>query len=644
MTSRQDAIRKCNYLKGAKQGECLEMVELCAAGKTTIRTDVGEVKATSVESCFEKAPKLAGMGYKILSGKAPPGAAPVSIPTEDSAAHSNDGQSQTMREGEVREGFCTERTGFVPTPRAKLAWIDGSPRLVIDGEPMEQGQSPLPILNNRTGGSSRRVIMLPYREVHFKLGKAEPVRKSKFQRTIGRMIGDMKNVISGPFAKICGLDYLKEFAGDLTLYVVGKTDRLGTEEHNLELSEARAKTVADAIDAQRDEISSALWGGGRGLRIKYLGAGEYLTETDDGVASPDDRRVELYLSTEGPPVEGGWVEIGDPPGGADPSNYLEYYCGGADSDCKNVLAQCEASLKIMCDDAYPYSQIDGNRCAAEAGAWMASGRVGDPEVKRWIEKGYFRFPIAFREGVHKGVEFAKTLNQCLRRAPAISRRAYVSDSSPSELTLERVRDMAAVRGTIPRGTRYCTAEHGWMESSRTTITETPRGEMLWYDGKPAATFGQEWIKITKGKRDTLVEPAHEVDLRGDNSIDVANAVTRELLDFIFAGEFTSRCMGGKKQRTVLIEFWADSIGMEIQTKMEEVLELISAMLMEYEDSLDRGVRLGVRFNVIDPFGRHRGLFVSASLPIEYGQHEQQGTYGPRPKNGADGAIEVIPLK
>jgi len=452
------------------------------------------------------------------------------------------------------------------------------------------------------------------------------------------MIGDMKNVISGPFAKACGLDYLKEFAGDLTLYVVGKTDRLGTEEDNQRLSEARAQTVAEAIDARKGEVSNALWGGGRGLRIKYIGLGERDTETADEVASPDDRRVELYLSTEGPPVAGHWVEVGGPAEGADPTNYLEYYCGGADSDCRNVIAQCESSLKHMCEEAYPFSFVDRERCAAETGAWMASGEVGDPEVKRWLDRGYFRFPI-HHDG---GNEIIGSLKQCLSKAPAIAGSHRVDPFSwASSLAVIHPK---ATLGTIPSGTSYCTAEQGWMDSSRTTIAQTPAGEELYYDGKYVARFGQQWIKIRKGRKETLVEPAHEIDLRGDNSMDVARKVAGELLDFIFARDFTAKCMDGRKQRTVLIEFWADRIGTDVETKMKEVLELISAMLLEYEESFDRGVTLGVRFNIIDPFGRHKGLFVSASLPIQYGQHEQQGTYKPAPGGGDGGSIEVIPLK
>lgn len=659
MTSKQDAIRKCNYLSGGARSECLEMVDLCAAGKTTITTDDGEIRMPNVESCFKKAPTLTGMGYEIISGKAPTVAAPISAPKPEPTPTPTHDEPEVapqppsspasppasnfsvtpMRENETRAGFCTERTGFLPISRATLLLINGSPRLLVDGKPMDQGFDPIPILSHNVDRDEHRVIMLPYREVHFKLGKAEPVRKSKFKNTIGRMVDDIKNIMSGPFAKICNLDYLKEFAGDLTLYVVGRTDRLGTEELNLELSEARAKTVANAIDKRKDEISKALWGGGRGLKIMYLGVGESLAETSDDVASPDDRRVELHLSTEGPPVEGRWIEIGGSAESADPSNYLEYYCGGADSDCKNVLAQCETSLKVMCGEAYPFSSFDRERCAAETGAWMAAGEVGNPEVRRWIENGYFKFPI-----IHgAGIKYVNALGQCLRKAPAVAQSHYVSPNSPSRIVGSMVADPKAVRGTIPGGTSYCTAEHGWMESSRTTITETPRGEMLWYDGKPVATIGSHLVFINKRGDKTIVAPSYMVDLDGDNVAEVASEVTGDLVDWIFEGDFTRECIQGSMGNVFGIDFFADSIDEKIQRKVKEVLEIVQAMLMEYEDKIPRDTKFMMRFNLIDPYGKHRGLFVGPSLPVDYGFVKRQGTYGPRPKNG-DGSIEVIPLK
>jgi hypothetical protein len=665
MTSKKVAIIRCNALSGGKRAECLEMVELCAAGKTTIQTDVGEVKTKSIESCYEKATKLAGMGYEILSGKAPPGGAPESTPkpapqpaptpTHDEPSPAGEPQVPAtpspeskpgvipMRENDMRRGYCTEQTGFVPMSRAKVKWMDGVPRLVIDGRPMEQGPEPIPVLSQHIDRRGLRIIMLPYREVHFKLDRAEPRRVSKFKRTIGRMIGDIKNVVSGPFARICGLDYLKEFAGDLTLYVVGKTDRLGTEEHNLELSEARAKTVADAIYERKGEISKALWGGGNGLRIKYIGVGEQQTETGDEVASPDDRRVELYLSTKGPPIAGQWAEVGGLEAGADQSDFLEYYCGGADSDCENVIAQCESSMKLMCEKAYPYSFVDQERCAAETGAWMMAGEVGDPAVKEWLDKGYFRFPIRYdRDVTINGGEFIGSLKQCLRRAPAIARDHRVEPFSwASSLAVIHPK---ATLGTIPRGTKYCTAEHGWMESSRTMISETPEGEMIWYDRRPVATLGRQWVKIKQGRRETLAQPVHPIALDSSSVYDVARTVANELLDFILVGKLNRRCMDGRKNRVVVIEFWSDSIGVHVQRKMDEVVDIVESMLKEYRDRFPYGTRIAARFNLISPDGEHRGLFVGTSIPANYSMLEQQGSYGPTHKNGGSGTIEVIPLR
>jgi outer membrane protein OmpA-like peptidoglycan-associated protein len=73
------------------------------------------------------------------------------------------------------------------------------------------------------------------------------------------------------------------------IVVDGYTDTTGTPEHNLDLSQARAKTVADALMQQ----------GVNGRRIETHGYGEtnLAVPTGDQVSEPRNRRVVVRLTT-----------------------------------------------------------------------------------------------------------------------------------------------------------------------------------------------------------------------------------------------------------------------------------------------------------------------------------------------------------
>jgi len=73
------------------------------------------------------------------------------------------------------------------------------------------------------------------------------------------------------------------------IVVDGYTDTTGTAEHNLDLSQARAKTVADALMSQ----------GVNGRRIETHGYGEtrLAVPTPDQVSEPRNRRVVVRLTT-----------------------------------------------------------------------------------------------------------------------------------------------------------------------------------------------------------------------------------------------------------------------------------------------------------------------------------------------------------
>jgi outer membrane protein OmpA-like peptidoglycan-associated protein len=89
--------------------------------------------------------------------------------------------------------------------------------------------------------------------------------------------------------------------GNISLFIAGYTDSVGSAEHNLALSRRRAKSIAG-------------WFRGRGLKIpiSHEGLGEYslLVKTADEVAEPRNRRVDYILSVEPPRLPTGSVTFG----------------------------------------------------------------------------------------------------------------------------------------------------------------------------------------------------------------------------------------------------------------------------------------------------------------------------------------------
>ena len=76
-------------------------------------------------------------------------------------------------------------------------------------------------------------------------------------------------------------------AGNVTVTINGHTDRSGTEEYNMQLSEKRAKFVMEALKAA----------GVPEKIMKYFAFGESdpAVPTADGVKEPKNRRVEIFL-------------------------------------------------------------------------------------------------------------------------------------------------------------------------------------------------------------------------------------------------------------------------------------------------------------------------------------------------------------
>lgn len=89
--------------------------------------------------------------------------------------------------------------------------------------------------------------------------------------------------------------------GNISLFIAGHTDSVGSAEHNLGLSRRRARSIAN-------------WFRGRGVRnpISFEGFGEHslLVKTPDETAEGKNRRVDYILSVEPPRLPTGSVAFG----------------------------------------------------------------------------------------------------------------------------------------------------------------------------------------------------------------------------------------------------------------------------------------------------------------------------------------------
>jgi outer membrane protein OmpA-like peptidoglycan-associated protein len=83
--------------------------------------------------------------------------------------------------------------------------------------------------------------------------------------------------------------------GKITLFVLGHTDTMGTNEHNLVLSRKRARAIAAWF---RDH-------GIKSVSFEGLGKSGQLVKTADQVDEPRNRHVGYFLSLEPPPLPAG---------------------------------------------------------------------------------------------------------------------------------------------------------------------------------------------------------------------------------------------------------------------------------------------------------------------------------------------------
>lgn len=665
MSDSVKAEKICSSLPpGGPKDSCVRLVEFCEGNDdwpANIETDFNiDFYVDETEQCFGVAKILAVNGKNFIQATTSTStfSATPAVTREERGERgplvhpdleaSVDGKKVEFLGKEP--GFCTEKTGFIPVPRAEIRIVGGKRKLLIDGK---EYADRAPIVDLEMGQPGYNTIILPSRRVHFKLGLAEPVDHGKFKEAVATMVGDIKNTLSGPFSRICGLHYIKQLAGKPVLYVVGKTDRLGDDEKNLQLSIKRARRVAEEIGKHSDEIGKHLWvGGGRELTIKYVGVGERMTETEDEVASPEDRRVELYLSTKRPPFQAGWVEVQHIEGRTpDRDEVLSYHCAGSDDDCEVAVKQCVAALPHMCEAVHPDDAEARKACTSSMElAWSEESWPFDRNVTLWLDNDYLRFPLFYYDGGKIEKEYASSLDECFRRAAIIADRHKVSKSMVWKVKGDEVTNPEARKGRLPEGTEVCTAERGWMESSKVWVARLPEGDILYHGDERAGMFyGEEFIakrnlRVT-GRNTLVMPPLRHVGPGGLSPETAAKRTAGDVMEFIDSGPFVKKCLSGTRALKELnISIYYNVLGVDkeqVTSFVEEVRERLDAQTSRFR-------RLFWDINlVLVPVAMHRpGFIVEVGIGGKGASDDLDPVYprlrGLKPEEKR-GKTEVIPL-
>ncbi|NUQ78780.1 MAG: OmpA family protein [Polyangiaceae bacterium] len=126
-------------------------------------------------------------------------------------------------------------------------------------------------------------VKIPHEEVNFETN-SDAIRQSEVPK-LEASLQKVKEALSKH----------KEL-GNISLFIAGHTDSVGSAEHNLGLSRRRARAIA-------------AWFRGQGLKISiaYEGLGEasLLVKTADEVDEPRNRRVDYILAIEPPRLPAG---------------------------------------------------------------------------------------------------------------------------------------------------------------------------------------------------------------------------------------------------------------------------------------------------------------------------------------------------
>lgn len=200
------------------------------------------------------------------------------------------------------------------------AWIVGEPTetdtyVQIGDTQVDASQNIYSVktLTPNVGRGYKVTTHIPQRAFLFDSGKATPENQNAFDAQIAQLGAFLLQAGSQRYA--C---YLPTTDTSATIYVSGHTDRTGSDQTNLELSDKRAETVAEGLleflspFADSTSLTRSL---AAPVTIKSIGMGEKMAEYvehPDSVANDADRRVDVVTSTTGAPFsnEEDWTEVG----------------------------------------------------------------------------------------------------------------------------------------------------------------------------------------------------------------------------------------------------------------------------------------------------------------------------------------------
>jgi len=140
-------------------------------------------------------------------------------------------------------------------------------------------------------------ISIPHEEVLFQFGSEEPVDADQMTMKLMPSIQKVWQMSA----------YYPRHT--FKLWVVGYTDRVGSESYNQKLSRKRARAIAKyfheylSLEAVGSEERPT-------IEVFYTGVGESRAETEDEVKSPKDRKVD-YLMSHKAPFAADWQLVGD---------------------------------------------------------------------------------------------------------------------------------------------------------------------------------------------------------------------------------------------------------------------------------------------------------------------------------------------
>ncbi len=201
----------------------------------------------------------------------------------------------------VTLSLCTELSqGWTPlvsvpvTTKGKIqAPIAETLRTSGKGEELEKARKGdvLFSIKKEYDGSAAITTYLPLKDIHFQFGKDAPLDPEELRKNVGAIAAKLRMMIDGTYRCIRWQEMKP------VIYVVGHTDTVGSAKTNQGLSEKRARAIALAT---KDELDNP------GVQVCYVGVGEQEAGTTDNVPSPEARRAEVMVTSEGNPISTKW--------------------------------------------------------------------------------------------------------------------------------------------------------------------------------------------------------------------------------------------------------------------------------------------------------------------------------------------------